>query len=144
MWLILAHPKVATRDCSHCLSWQYDESTGLVALWPNGEPQKRITPAPCRFKEKLLREGARPDSPAMRQAGCPKGTPEDDRGLNAENCDAYGHYLQCKAVGQFPRDAIVMRNAGIIRQAEDDFQRMREREVVEVVTLLASRAMAGV
>lgn len=38
----------------------------------------------------------------------------DDRGYQA-----YQHYLECKAVGDFPDDPLVRANAAVIRQAED-------------------------
>jgi hypothetical protein len=40
--------------------------------------------------------------------------------LSAKNWRAYQHYLECAAVGQFPDDAIVRRNAAIIRRIEKD------------------------
>lgn len=45
------------------------------------------------------------------------------------NQQAYQHYLQCKAVGRFPEDAIVERNAGLIRQAEEIAERARQRRM---------------
>ena len=45
------------------------------------------------------------------------------------NQQAYHHYLECKAVGRFPEDAIVTRNAGLIRQAEEIADRARQRRM---------------
>ena len=39
--------------------------------------------------------------------------------LSPQNAQAYQHYLECKAVGEFPPDPIVRRCAGFIRQVED-------------------------
>lgn len=39
--------------------------------------------------------------------------------LTDRNWEAYSHYLECKAVGSFPDDPIVRRNAAIIRSVED-------------------------
>lgn len=81
-------------------------------------------PPPCRVKE----------------IGCPKGTPEKNRELSPKNRQAYEHYLQCKAVGKFPEDAIVYRNAGIIRRIEDSFQRNKDSDLREwIKTILQAR-----
>lgn len=133
MWLLLEHPQIAARDCQHCLAWQYDEATGRVQHWPDGRPMKRLTLAPCRFKEKLIAEKCPPDSPTMKKAGCPKGTPEESCELSPENRHAYEHYVQCKAVGRFPADEIVERNAGIIRSVEDQHARKVQREAGEIL-----------
>jgi hypothetical protein len=52
----------------------------------------------------------------------PKGTPprpENAVELSPKNMAAYLHYLECRAVGQFPADPIVRRNAAAIRHVED-------------------------
>lgn len=58
----------------------------------------------------------------------PRGTepvPENAVELNAMNWRAYQHYLECKAVGQFPGDdPIVRRNAMLIRGVEEAAARM--------------------
>lgn len=43
----------------------------------------------------------------------------DDRLLSEQNWQAYTHYLECRAVGEFPNDPIVRRHARLIRQIED-------------------------
>jgi hypothetical protein len=75
----------------------------------SGKPVRRPvgTLAPCR----------------LRANGCPKGTPETSRALTDANWQAYQHYCECRAVGQFPDDAIVRRNAAIIREASDSAER---------------------
>jgi hypothetical protein len=35
---------------------------------------------------------------------------------------AYDHYRKCRAVGVFPDDPIVRRNAAVVRAVEDDFE----------------------
>lgn len=57
----------------------------------------------------------------------PKGKdpiPENAVELSPHNWRAYQHYLECKAVGQFPDDPIVRRNAMLIRQVEESARRM--------------------
>lgn len=46
--------------------------------------------------------------------GCPKGSPENEKGLSPKNKRALNHYLECRATGQFPDDPIVRRNARLI------------------------------
>jgi len=95
--LIVCHPEVAFRDCSRCLKYEYGDD-GKEVEW-RGRPMERIAkcPAPCRTAK-----------------GCPKGTPEEPKTLSAKNMRAYAHYLSCKAVGRWPHDETVERNASII------------------------------
>jgi hypothetical protein len=39
--------------------------------------------------------------------------------LSDINRDAYRHYRECRATGNFPDDPIVRRNAALIREQED-------------------------
>jgi len=102
--LTILHPEVAHRDCQDCEAFVYDEKTG-ERMKSRGEPVRRPVGnlPPCR----------------TRANGCPKGTPEQSRALTDQNWQAYQHYSECRAVGQFPDDPIVRRNAAIIRQASD-------------------------
>lgn len=111
MLLILTAPRIAARDCSHCQKYQYEEAgpkAGEVATL-DGKPLFRRGPTPCRQPQ-----------------GCPKGTPEAPKTLSRRNWIAYNAYLEYKAVGQFPDDPIVRRNAGIIRQVEDQVARTEQ------------------
>lgn len=74
--------------------------------------------------------------PCRTNQGCPKGTPENSKELSSKNRQAYEHYLQCKAVGKFPEDAIVYRNAGIIRQIEDRMDRSAFTDLREWIKLI--------
>lgn len=116
MRLALLHPHVAFRDCAVCQEWEhYEEGStagvpGEIQMW-QGQPLKRIGPPPCRLAIK-----------------CPKGTPETPKTLNDRNLLAYLHYLECKAVNDFPSaDPIVRRNAQIISAAIDDVERARRK-----------------
>lgn len=112
MRLVLLHPQVAYRDCDHCQKYIYDESTGDVVLNRLDEPRERDAGCPplCRTKK-----------------GCPKGTPENPQSLTPENEMAYQHYRECRAVGEFPDDPVVRRNAAFIRSVEDETAMDRER-----------------
>ena len=71
---------------------------------------------------------------------CPKVAPGDPptpasaQDLSEKNRLAYLHHLECKAVGQFPADAIVRRNAALIESAEGAAERV-ERARGGLVTL---------
>lgn len=108
MLLILTAPHIAGRDCASCQKYQYEETgpkAGEIATL-DGKRLLRRGPTPCRQPQ-----------------GCPKGTPEAQKTLSRRNWIAYNAYLESKAVGQFPDDPIVRRNAGIIRQVEDQIER---------------------
>jgi len=89
----------------------YDETTGR----------------PCEYPPYSGRLIARPPDtrPPCRIAGlgCPKGTPEDQKGLSAMNHAAWRHDRECRATGQFPNDPIVRRNAALISAVEASHSR---------------------
>lgn len=106
MRLQIVHPGIAGRDCGHCQKWLYDEQKGKVVERGGVQVERpAAAPPPCRL-----------------HVGCPKGTPEKPKSLSRRNQKAYWHYQQCRAVGRFPRDAIVEQNAAIIRAVEDSIQ----------------------
>ena len=128
MILELYHPQVARRDCAHCLKFQYDEDTGLAVkderggAIGDGTYLYRRGPAPCRLPK-----------------GCPKGTPEKPSSLTQANRQAWRHYLECKATGNFPDDAIVKRNGGIIRELEDRHGREQSEATQRFIRQLSTR-----
>jgi len=71
--------------------------------------------------------------------GCPKGTPENARGLNAANQAAWRFDRECRAVGQFPDDPLVRRNAALIRQVEDEIERRERNDFRRAVLAFLSR-----
>lgn len=105
MRLLILHPEIAFRDCNDCEKHVYDEKTGRRMETATGQPiaRPRGNVAPCRH----------------RANGCPKGTPEQSKALSDRNWKAWQHYQECRAVGQFPADSVVSRNAAIIRSATD-------------------------
>ena len=110
MKLVLLHPTLAFRDCGHCKQWQYNEQTGEVEQW-RGEPLKRVGNPPC-----------------LTTTGCPKGSPNAGRELSDANWLAFAHYKQCKAVGIFPDDEIVARNAVALQDILERVDQLREYE----------------
>ena len=128
--LQLLHPGM--RSCGDCQQFLY---------YDRGEGD---------FGERVERGG----KPVLRPKGvktpcrwCPKIPPGDDpvpasaAELDEKNFAAYLHYLECKAVGNFPNDPIVRRNAALIRQAEDAVEQVRQaRTGVAVLQGLRVRA----
>ena len=99
--LEVTEPQFAKRSCESCKKWWWDDETHSIYK-RGGLPILRPT------EQVLLCQTA---------AGCPKGTPEKQRTLTERNRAAYEHYKDCKAIGVFPDDAIVARNARIIETA---------------------------
>jgi hypothetical protein len=118
------HPEVAGRSCDDCKKHIYNEETGVRQEWPKGSgkpmPRPKGTFPPCGY-------GA---------TKCPKGSPEAGKEWTAENRLAYQYHLECKATGQFPDDAVVRRNAGIIQRIMEQIDRGRFKRMEDL--LLAS------
>jgi hypothetical protein len=110
--LALLHPDVAARSCGDCRRFQYLDEPGKFAAAPmrrQGLPVLRPkgTLTPCSWCDKQPA-----DVPPHER------TPDTAVELSPKNWRAYQHYLECKAVGQFPDDPIVRRNAALFAQAE--------------------------
>ena len=81
--------------------------------------------------------------------GCDKGTPEHNLNHTPQNWEAYEHYRQCRATGDWPKgedgqvDPIVRRNAAIIQEAEEAWQR-EEWTKFRISILQIMAATAGV
>jgi len=105
------HPKVAFRNCQHCLAFVYDETTGAPYQW-RGQPYPRGETKP----------------PCQTAAGCPKGSPDSEVALSERNRRALVFHRRCEAVGRWPEDPIVERNAVVIQAAEREAEHLlRER-----------------
>lgn len=112
------------------MEYEYDEETGKVEKNPStGEPLRRLSSewAPCRRYAAGKRDKLGP---------CPKGTPEEQNSLLPENAEAYRHYKECQAVGNFPDDPLVRRHADVIRSIEQGYERHLDE-------LRLTRAMAA-
>ena len=88
---------------------------GGIDKHPDGTLAKRLDfgkgtcPPPCRTNK-----------------GCPKGTPENPKSLTEDNEQCYQHYCECKAVGVFPDDPIVRRNAAVIEEVLRQTDQLRK------------------
>lgn len=115
MQLLLLHPEVAYRSCEDCKKYVYNHETGVKEEFPegSGKPVLRI-------------KGSLPPC-AMGPTACAKVSPEAEIELNERNKQAYLHYLECRAVGDFPDDPLVKYHAAIIRSVEDESDRSERR-----------------
>lgn len=126
MRLLMLHPGIAHLDCDFCLKHMVDEKTGVPEIGRGGVPELRIlnmSPeylSPCR--------DLRRDGNGRRVRTCPKGTPENPKTLSPENELCYEHFLECKAIGQFPDDSVVRRNAAVIQGVLDAVSTIQENE----------------
>jgi hypothetical protein len=103
MLLQIQHPTVANRDCSHCQIYHYNEETGQPYEGRDGQPAKRHKGCPptCRTDQ-----------------GCPKGTPEESKGLSRRNQRTLAFIRECQAVEHFPDDPIVRQMATIVSHVD--------------------------
>lgn len=110
---MLLHSPEWARSCDNCAKWLYDED-GRIARRPArvGEPVRRLPgqPTPCHKCPKIP-----DDAPAKARQYAVE--------LTEQNLEAYEHYTECRAVGRFPEDGIVGRNAALIRMLEDARER---------------------
>lgn len=107
--LELSNPYLARRDCAMCKTYWYDEKTGLPIIKNDGTKMLRVGVTLCETQE-----------------GCKKGTPENQKSLCKENRWAYEYHRHCDSTGIWPNDAIVKRNAEIIRKAIDNHERHKK------------------
>ena len=116
--LLMRHSEIVGRDCKVCQKFVFDEDKGTIEFGRDGKPELRLLNcgaeflAPCRDPRR----------------SCPKGTPENPRTLTEDNQLCYEHYLECRAIGQFPDDSVVRQNAAIIREVIDSVERARTVE----------------
>ncbi len=118
MRVLLLHPEWS-RSCKDCLTWLYDDQgrvskrAGLPVLRPAG------TSPPCLQCEKIPHGEVKVRANAVE--------------LSERNFLAYQHYLECRATGSFPDDAIVRRNARVLRSIMDDYE---QRPLAKLIGLL--------
>ena len=77
--------------------------------------------------------------PCQLDIGCAKGTIDGQKVLTPRNEKAVDHFMECRAVGQFPDDAQVRRNARIIDETERALDRQDTQRVAQMVEFLAVR-----
>lgn len=115
------HPRLSSVDCRHCWQYEYDEKTWEVRPDPrNGEPLRRIMGPPCTMRR-----------------GCPKGHIDNQKSLTAQNRLTVLYYHECSAIGEFPDDDRVRRNAGLLRQIEVYREQMTQQMMVEFVKAMS-------
>jgi hypothetical protein len=96
------HPKLAKVSCDACRKYWFDP---LEVKW---------TVAGRDGKPQLKPEGMLPmceSCPGI----CPAGHYQNSNRLTGKYLHSFHHYLECEATGCFPDDAVVRRNAKIIR-----------------------------
>ena len=109
MRVLLLHPEWS-RSCADCAKWLYDESgtvtkrAGLPVVRPPNVPTPCTSCAKIPHGENPVRENAIE--------------------LTERNAAAYRHYLECRAVGEWPDDPIVRRTARICRSIHDEFDKV--------------------
>jgi hypothetical protein len=136
--LILAHPEVSDRSCADCRKWVYEDTAERLSsrksLLPSGEPMRRVVPdsMPCHLCPKIPRGSVpRGETPG----------PQHAVELSLKNAQAYWHYRECRAVGEFPRgpdgriDPIVRRNAALIAGVEQAVERDRIESLIVLLSL---------
>ena len=118
LFLQMRHPRTAEMDCGYCQVHVVDDSWRPVLL-RDGRPEKRNLNAGPEFL------------PACRdlKRGCPKGSPEHPKTLSEDNQLCFQHYRECAAVGVFPDDSVVRRNAAAICEVIESVERSREVEL---------------
>ncbi len=126
MRVLLFHPEWS-RSCSDCVTWLYDDD-GKVSTRcdvPNKRPKG--VPTPC-FKCPKIPHGMAPDR-------------QNAVELTDRNFAAYVHYLECRAVDDWPKDAsgkvdpIVRRNARILRAIQDEADQKPLHKLIALVSL---------
>ena len=129
MRLILLHPEAAARSCDDCERWMHDDAPGRMGLPvldnATGKPYPRRpgTSTPCRWCPKIPSDAAKVRTNSIE--------------LDERNVRAVIHYRECRAVGAFPDDWIVRRNAAAIRGVEDAAERQRDAaNLMQLATLM--------
>lgn len=114
----MMHPEWS-RSCADCETWLYGDDgrqsmrMGLPLVRPKG------VPTPCHKCPKI---------PYGLEAIRANAAELDDRGMQA-----YQHYLECRAVGVFPEDPIVRRNARIFRAVHDEYDKSPMWKLIALV-----------
>ncbi len=110
------------RSCSDCVKWVFDDGgkvsmrAGLPVLRPKGSP------TPCQKCPKI-------------PASVPEKIRENAIELSDKNAQAWQHYLECRAVGAFPDDPIVRRNARILRDVYDERDQLPLWKLIQLMSL---------
>lgn len=109
----MLNPEIAAIDCEHCKLFAYDLKTGKPYL--NGT--------------KFIPRSGKPPC-ATDSKACLKVKPGASD-LTQVNRQVLQHYLECRAVGQFPEDAIVRQNATVLDGLYREADSHRTRQALE-------------
>ncbi len=132
MWLMLAEPVWASRSCDDCEKYIYGE---------NGDRRETKISG---VSLPLLRPSNAP-TPCYKCPKIPKGQPlrrQSAIELTDRNYAAWQHYRECRAVGQFPDDAIVRRNAGELHEVCETFAQSKNDRLMALLEMMV--AVGGV
>lgn len=99
--LMALYPHFSRFSCESCRYWWVDPRSGTTARY-NDQPLRRQGETLCETPQ-----------------GCPAGHYTQQRRLSEKNVQAFRHYLECVAVGEFPDDPLVKHHARLIRWALD-------------------------
>ena len=119
--LILVHPKIARLSCQDCIRY----------LTVDGE----IIRKPALVGLPMVRPPGSP-TPCYKCPKIPVGTPPIPANaveISPKNRLAWLFDCECRAVGKWPDDPIVRRNAAIIRQVRDDFDREPLEQILNIL-----------
>lgn len=134
MQLRILRPEFAGRDCKICQEFLFDDEWGRPELQTGSGRMIRRSP----YCPPLCRQ-IDDEHPHGR---CPKGTPESQWDLSAQNLAAFRYHLTAKATGQWPDDERVRLNAEIIEtalyEAESRRRWMTEKQITSGIMLVAS------
>ena len=135
MRTVLFHPEVTGRTCYDCRRYIFADTAremgeqcftrdrdGRMTL-PVHRP--RNSAPPCHQCPKI------PDGELPR--------PENAVEMTEQNWRTYQHYRECRAVGVFPDDPIVRRNAATLRGIEDAAGRQGEAKIDALITAILLR-----
>lgn len=126
------HPELPS--CEECKKWMVDTGWKFVTRatnerGPDGTPLRVRVPnqgkTPCGVCPKVPK-----DMPPR---------PESSQELSDRNLRCYLHYLECRATDSWPTgedgkvDAVVKRNASVIRGVHDAYDRHKLREPLEAL-----------
>lgn len=134
MRLFRLYPRLFNLPCKVCVEFQYD-AKGVCAtrVDENGNkvnlPRIKGTVPPCVWCPKI-----------------PEGEPKNrDHAIEMsdKNRKAFIHYQECRAVGAFPDDPIVRRNARIIREVCDAIDREDQMTFQATIGALAAVGSVG-
>jgi hypothetical protein len=126
--LLLTRPGLP--KCEDCCEWVFDFGEMRWGDYPHGSGKRvrRHGPPPCGTCPKIP-EGETP---------CPGVGQQSE--LTPENRMAYQHFSECDAVGEFPRDGRVRRNAAIIRHIKDAAAAGRDLDLTNAIASVAAVA----